>query len=542
MRARFLSRHTATLIFTMGFIYGQTTQLDLRSQAKNVDFSRAASTRPFKTGTAMPPLCTVGDAFFKTDAPAGSNLYACTATNIWSLQSGGGNTVSSSGATLSSQLADLNVKSSSSALLTIGTGCSSSTPCNVSMNGNLFTYSSAASATLAGVTGSGTALVYVSSAGVITIQYPVIAGLSVTCTGCLALAQSVPALPVGALPLGAASFQSSGGTLSWTAIVDTRSFLSGGSAVSSVAPGPDGGVNVICSGSDCQTSVDPTYTATQSGNNDFTGNNRVGAGVEGFDNSIANELSVGTLDKKLAKLNAGAAIITSLTDSDGAIGIVLSGGGNTGTARVRFAGFATCTFDNTATQDHYVQISSLAAGQCHDAGAARPASGQIIGKVVTSGTGNQSVWLALDSNQSGGGTWLDAQAGVSVTTASTDTTVVSTAISSIPAGKCVRYHLFWTDLTPGRPMTYKVSYGSGVLTLAAGSSSIAGSAMGVVCNIPGSQTSQILAASAGSGAWSGASNVNATAAVDASAPQVLKFTAAGLDMVRADAWLVEVVK
>jgi hypothetical protein len=66
--------------------------------------------------------------------------------------------------------------------------------------------------------------------------------------------------------------------------------------------------------------------------------------------------------------------------------------------------------------------------------------------------------------------------------------------------------------------------------------------MGVVCNIPGSQTSQILAASAGSGAWSGASNVNATAAVDASAPQVLKFTAAGLDMVRADAWLVEVVK
>ncbi|MCC6589447.1 MAG: hypothetical protein IT168_22295 [Bryobacterales bacterium] len=66
--------------------YGQTA-IDLRTQSKSVDFSAASSTRPIKTGTAMPSNCTVGDMFFKTDAAAGSNLYGCSAANTWTLQS-----------------------------------------------------------------------------------------------------------------------------------------------------------------------------------------------------------------------------------------------------------------------------------------------------------------------------------------------------------------------------------------------------------------------------------------------------------------------
>jgi hypothetical protein len=64
------------------------TQVDLRTQAKSVDFTAATATKPVKTGTALPGSCTVGEMFFKTDAPAGANLYACTAANTWSLQGG----------------------------------------------------------------------------------------------------------------------------------------------------------------------------------------------------------------------------------------------------------------------------------------------------------------------------------------------------------------------------------------------------------------------------------------------------------------------
>jgi hypothetical protein len=65
------------------------TLLDLRSQVKNVDFSRAAATKPFKSGPALPATCSIGEAFFDTSATPGNNWYACTATNIWTQQGGG---------------------------------------------------------------------------------------------------------------------------------------------------------------------------------------------------------------------------------------------------------------------------------------------------------------------------------------------------------------------------------------------------------------------------------------------------------------------
>jgi hypothetical protein len=67
---------------------GAQTQVDLRTQGKNVDFSAAPSTKPFQTGTLLPASCSVGATFFKTDAPAGQNLFACTAANVWTLESG----------------------------------------------------------------------------------------------------------------------------------------------------------------------------------------------------------------------------------------------------------------------------------------------------------------------------------------------------------------------------------------------------------------------------------------------------------------------
>ena len=81
------------LPFLMAAAVTAQTQVDLKSQARRVDFTSANWTRPIKTGTALPAACTLGDMYFKTDAPAGQNLYACTGPNTWSAQAGGGNLV-----------------------------------------------------------------------------------------------------------------------------------------------------------------------------------------------------------------------------------------------------------------------------------------------------------------------------------------------------------------------------------------------------------------------------------------------------------------
>jgi hypothetical protein len=80
--------HKLLVMALMGLTAAAQTQIDLATQAKRVDFSNASSTKPLQTGTPLPSACTVGQMFFKTDAPAGANLYACTATNTWSVQGG----------------------------------------------------------------------------------------------------------------------------------------------------------------------------------------------------------------------------------------------------------------------------------------------------------------------------------------------------------------------------------------------------------------------------------------------------------------------
>ena len=47
-------------------------------------------TAPIKVGTTLPTTCTIGDFFFKSDATAGQNIYACTAADTFTQQAGGG--------------------------------------------------------------------------------------------------------------------------------------------------------------------------------------------------------------------------------------------------------------------------------------------------------------------------------------------------------------------------------------------------------------------------------------------------------------------
>jgi hypothetical protein len=67
------------------------------------DASNAASSKPAKTGTALPATCGVGEQFFKTNASQGQNLYFCTSQDTW-IQMSGGSGGSSSGGSSSSVL------------------------------------------------------------------------------------------------------------------------------------------------------------------------------------------------------------------------------------------------------------------------------------------------------------------------------------------------------------------------------------------------------------------------------------------------------
>lgn len=65
------------------------TTINLATQGRNPDFSGFNSTRPMTVGTVLPATCAVGQLFFNSGAPAGANIFGCTATNVWTVQGGG---------------------------------------------------------------------------------------------------------------------------------------------------------------------------------------------------------------------------------------------------------------------------------------------------------------------------------------------------------------------------------------------------------------------------------------------------------------------
>lgn len=78
----------SVLLGSAALLSGQTTINGSRSIQGDWDASGAASTKPARTGEALPSLCRSGEAFFLTTAPAGQNLYLCASDNVWSAAGG----------------------------------------------------------------------------------------------------------------------------------------------------------------------------------------------------------------------------------------------------------------------------------------------------------------------------------------------------------------------------------------------------------------------------------------------------------------------
>src|SRR5438477_6802060 len=133
----------AILALLAGQAFGQTssgTSVDLQVQGRNPDFSNFSFTRPIAVGTALPASCQVGQFYFNSAASAGANLYGCTAPNLWTLEAAGNESGSGSGASMAAQLGDF-TPVLASGTLTLGAGCSVTTPCNARIGNTVYTFS-----------------------------------------------------------------------------------------------------------------------------------------------------------------------------------------------------------------------------------------------------------------------------------------------------------------------------------------------------------------------------------------------------------------
>lgn len=89
----------SAVVFSM-VAHGQT-QIELKTQARSVDFQSAVYTKPLKSGTALPATCTVGEAFLWFNAAPSSSIALCLSANTWTSQ--GGLTVSNDGTIVGSR-------------------------------------------------------------------------------------------------------------------------------------------------------------------------------------------------------------------------------------------------------------------------------------------------------------------------------------------------------------------------------------------------------------------------------------------------------
>ena len=122
---------------------------------------------------------------------------------------------------------------------------------------------------------------------------------------------------------------------------------------------------------------------------------------------IPNAATTGTSLNKLAKLTGApsTAVIAATSDTAGIVGVVVDGAGITQSAQIARAGQAVCVFDGATTAGDYIQISSTTAGDCHDAGASYPTSGQVLGIVLSTNAaaGNYAMLIGAGAQASNAG-------------------------------------------------------------------------------------------------------------------------------------------
>ena len=120
---------------------------------------------------------------------------------------------------MASQLGDLAVTRTSSAVLSIAAGCTATSPCNVRFGYQVYSITNSATATIGG-SGTGTAYVYVNGSGVLMVGH----NLTVTCSAGCTQQAGITSFPPNVLPVY--TWTASNGSWNNPGGTDQRAFLS----------------------------------------------------------------------------------------------------------------------------------------------------------------------------------------------------------------------------------------------------------------------------------------------------------------------------
>ncbi len=471
------------------------TRVDLKSQSKSVDFSGASSTKPLRAGSSLPATCSVGELFFLISGSAGANIYFCPTTNTWTVP-GTASVFGRTGA-VTAQSGDYTFPQIG------GTAVKSQLPASA-----MFTDSPPASP-----------------------------GFASAATNWLGFDSTANKWHV---------WDSQDGTLPVLHPGDAV-LIQGGMRAQPVTP-PSGQAALYVNNTDKKIhSVDDSGLDTAYGPS---------SGGAGSTLTIANAGTTGSTLNTLTKLTGApsTAVIAATTDTGGIVGITTAGAGTTGSATIQQSGSVNCVFDGATAAGDYVQISATSAGNCHDAGSNYPASGHVIGRVLSTNGAGGTYGISLFSpdikawSGSGGSgvTRIDYQAAApAITGDATDHTVYATTISSLPAGACVNVRFGLTHSSGSVSVTYKLFYSTFAVTWAALTHTGAKVGEAQLCNNPGVQNAQqwnvLPGASNNGGSFAGTlPTVTTGGAINSASPQTLKltFNVASTDQVTPQFWYV----
>jgi hypothetical protein len=321
-------------------------------------------------GAGIPTMnCVVGQRFFRTDAIAGQNIYGCTATNVWTLE-----TV---GAAISSlQLTDF-TPSFTSSILTVQPGRVKfqNSPCTA--------LTSVMTATIAsGSGGPGVGKLYISDGCAVVLEYPNSLTLSISGSGIFPQAVATPGVSDTGFYLADVTINAG----AFTAVVDKRSVLS------STALSSGTGIGITCTTGVCLIEIDGATVPTLGGTNIFTGGNDFSSASSFTPKYIAVNSQTGTT---YAILTGDRNTLVTLYNTN-PIALSIAQAGSTGfpsgwrVVVMNKTGSATATITPATSTIRGAATLSLAAGQWAEItsdGANYQAAmgGDLIGNVTSSG-------------------------------------------------------------------------------------------------------------------------------------------------------------
>jgi hypothetical protein len=218
---------------------------------------------------------------------------------------------SGSGVTMAYQLGDLAAVRTSSAVLSIGAGCASTSPCNARFGYQVYSITNSATATVSG-TGIGTAYVYLNNSGTLMVGH----NLTVACSAGCTQQAGITSFPPNVLPVY--TWTATNGVWDTTGGRDQRAFLS----AKTLAGGP--GIVVTEAPGQSTLAVDNGVIPTYLMNSATLTFASIGTGACATDQSIA-----------VAGANPGDAVAPGWPPLPaGVSGIMLVGGANTVTVRL----------------------------------------------------------------------------------------------------------------------------------------------------------------------------------------------------------------